>query len=49
MQLAVPIPEHYLPLLYVLGLKEANEPMSFFNDKIELGSISMTCLKIQHR
>lgn len=47
MDLAVPTPEHYLPLLYVLGLKEENEDVSFFNDKTELGSISMTSVKIQ--
>jgi 4,5-DOPA dioxygenase extradiol len=47
MQLAVPTPEHYLPLLYVLGLKEEKERVSFFNDKTELGSISMTSLKIE--
>jgi 4,5-DOPA dioxygenase extradiol len=46
MQLAVPTPEHYLPLLYVLGLKDEKENVSFFNDKTELGSISMTCVKI---
>jgi 4,5-DOPA dioxygenase extradiol len=47
MQLAVPTPEHYLPLLYILGLKEEKERVSFFNDKTELGSISMTSLKIE--
>lgn len=46
MQLAVPTPEHYLPLLYVLGLKEEKESVSFFNDQTELGSISMTSVKI---
>jgi 4,5-DOPA dioxygenase extradiol len=46
MKLAVPTPEHYLPLLYVLGLKEERENVSFFNDKTELGSISMTSVKI---
>ena len=45
-QLAVPTPEHYLPLLYVLALKEENEQATFFNDRIELGSVSMTCVKI---
>lgn len=47
MQLAVPTPEHYLPLLYILGLKEDKENISFFNDKTELGSISMTSVKIE--
>jgi 4,5-DOPA dioxygenase extradiol len=47
MQLAVPTPEHYLPLLYILGLKEEKERVSFFNDKAEMGSISMTSMKIE--
>ena len=46
MQLAVPTPEHYLPLLYVLALREEKDPLSFFNDKTELGSVSMTSAKI---
>lgn len=46
MTLSVPTPEHYLPLLYTLGLKEENEGLSFFNDKTVMGSISMTSFKI---
>jgi 4,5-DOPA dioxygenase extradiol len=45
-QLAVPTNEHYLPLLYALGLAGANENISLFNDKAEAGSITMTSLKI---
>jgi 4,5-DOPA dioxygenase extradiol len=44
--LAVNSAEHYLPLLYVLGLKDAVEPVSFFADKLWGGSISMRCVKI---
>jgi 4,5-DOPA dioxygenase extradiol len=44
--LAVNSAEHYLPLLYVLGLKEATEPVSFFADKLWGGSISMRCVRI---
>jgi 4,5-DOPA dioxygenase extradiol len=43
---AVPTPEHYLPLLYALGLKEKDEPIAFFNDKTVMGSLSMTSLTI---
>jgi 4,5-DOPA dioxygenase extradiol len=46
MQLAVPSPEHYLPLMYTLALQEEKENISFFNDKTVMGSIAMTCLKI---
>ncbi|MCC7438149.1 MAG: 4,5-DOPA dioxygenase extradiol [Armatimonadetes bacterium] len=44
--LAVPTTEHYLPLLYVLGLQGKNEPLTFFNDKTMMGSISMTSVKV---
>lgn len=45
-QLAIPTPEHYLPLLYTLALKEDNEPVSLFNDKALGGSLTMTSVKI---
>jgi len=45
-QLAVPTPEHYLPLLYVLALKQENETVSYFNDQIVGGSLAMTSLII---
>ena len=45
-RLAVPTPEHYLPLLYVLALKGEGEDVTFFNDTVVLGSISMTSLTI---
>jgi 4,5-DOPA dioxygenase extradiol len=44
--LAIPSPEHYLPLLYTLALKESNEQASFFNDKPVGGSLTMTSVKI---
>lgn len=43
--LAVNSAEHYLPLLYVLGLKEKDEPISFFAEKIWGGSLSMRCVR----
>jgi 4,5-DOPA dioxygenase extradiol len=45
-QLAIPTPEHYLPLLYTLALKDKKETISFFNDKAIGGSLTMTSLKI---
>ena len=44
--LAVPTAEHYLPLLYSLGMKEKDENIEFFNDKIIGGSLGMTSIKI---
>lgn len=44
--LAIPTPEHYLPLLYVLALKDENEKVEFFNDKTEYGSLAMTSVII---
>ncbi|MCI0472813.1 MAG: 4,5-DOPA dioxygenase extradiol [Ignavibacteria bacterium] len=46
-ELAVPTPEHYLPLLYALALKNENEEVMFFNDRVVLGSISMCSLIIK--
>jgi 4,5-DOPA dioxygenase extradiol len=45
-QLAIPTPEHYLPLLYALGLKGSKDNTSFFNDKAIAGSITMTSVRL---
>lgn len=45
--LAIPTPEHYLPLLYTLALKDENEKISLFNDKPVGGSLTMTSVKIE--
>jgi 4,5-DOPA dioxygenase extradiol len=45
-RLAIPTLEHYLPLLYILGLREEGERLEFFNDELVGGSLSMTSLKI---
>ena len=44
--MSVPTLEHYLPLLYALGLQEENETARLFNDKTIYGSISMTSMII---
>jgi 4,5-DOPA dioxygenase extradiol len=44
--LAIPTPEHYLPLLYTLALKDENEKVVLFNDKAVAGSLTMTSVKI---
>lgn len=45
-RLAIPTPEHYLPLMYTLGLKGENDPVSFFNDRAVAGSLTMTSVKL---
>jgi 4,5-DOPA dioxygenase extradiol len=44
--LAVPTPDHYLPLMYTLGLKGKKYEVSFFNDKAVAGSLTMTSVKL---
>ena len=47
-RLAIPTPEHYLPLLYSLGLKGSKEKVLFFNDKAVAGSLTMTSVLIEN-
>lgn len=47
-QLAVPTPEHFLPMLYCLALKEGQDSLAFFNDQPVAGSLTMTSFCIQH-
>jgi len=44
--LAIPTPEHFLPMLYVLALQDKNDRITLFNDKTVGGSITMTCIRI---
>ena len=44
--LAIPTPEHYLPLLYTLALKGKSDSVELFNDKAVAGSLTMTSVKI---
>jgi 4,5-DOPA dioxygenase extradiol len=44
--LAIPTPDHFLPLLYSLALKEENEKIEIFNDKAVAGSLTMTSIKM---
>lgn len=45
-ELAIPSPDHYLPLLYTLALKDDKEKIQVFNDKAVMGSLTMTSFKI---
>lgn len=44
--LAIPTPEHYLPLMYTLGIKTDKDKVSFFNDKAVGGSLTMTSVRL---
>lgn len=45
-RLGVPTEEHYIPLVYSLGLQGGDDKIELFNDKIVGSSISMTSLVI---
>jgi 4,5-DOPA dioxygenase extradiol len=47
LKMAVPTPDHFIPLLYSLGLKEKTDQLSLFNDNLVAGSLSMTSVLIQ--
>ena len=44
--LAIPSPEHYLPMIYALALQEDQEDISIFNDQAVAGALTMTSFKI---
>lgn len=44
--LAIPTPEHYLPLLYAIALKDKNDKVEIFNDKPVGGALTMTSFRI---
>ncbi|PYX12352.1 MAG: 4,5-DOPA dioxygenase extradiol [Acidobacteria bacterium] len=44
--LAVPTPDHYLPLLYVLGIRTPSEPVAFPVEGVDGGSISMLAVQV---
>lgn len=46
LQLAIPSPDHYLPLIYTLALQDKKDNLSLFNDKLLAGSLSMTSVKL---
>jgi len=45
-ELAIPTPEHYLPLLYVLGARREDDAITFPVEGVDGGSISMLALQI---
>ncbi len=45
-EMAHPTNDHLLPLYYVLGLQQKEDKLSYFNDSIDMGSISMRSMII---
>lgn len=41
-RLSVPIPDHYYPILYILGASNEDDKISVYNNKCMMGSLSMT-------
>ena len=44
--LAIPSPDHYLPLLYTMALRDSKDAISLFNDQTYAGSLTMTSVKM---
>ena len=44
--LAVPTPDHYLPLLYIAGTRTRSEPLAFPVEGVDGGSVSMLAVRI---
>ena len=44
--LAIPTPDHYLPLLYVLGARHDDEAITFPVDGVDGGSVSMLTVRV---
>jgi 4,5-DOPA dioxygenase extradiol len=42
----VPTPDHYLPLLYVIGARTPSEPVTFPVEGVDGGSISMLAVQV---
>lgn len=45
-QLSIPTPDHFLPLLYVIGTSQKNERITFPIDGVDGGSISMLTVQV---
>jgi len=44
--LSIPTPDHYLPLLYVIGSRQKNDAISFPVEGVDGGSISMLAVRV---
>ena len=41
-RLAVPMPDHFNPILYILGAADQEDKISVYNNSCVMGSLSMT-------
>jgi 4,5-DOPA dioxygenase extradiol len=46
-QMAIPTSDHYLPMLYTLGLAEPSESVRYLFEGFQYGSVSMRCFLVQ--
>jgi 4,5-DOPA dioxygenase extradiol len=44
--LSIPTPDHYLPLLYVIGVHQVADPITFPVEGVDGGSISMLSVQV---
>ncbi len=44
--LSVPTPDHYIPMLYTLGLADKGETVNHIYESVEYGGISMRCFQV---
>jgi 4,5-DOPA dioxygenase extradiol len=47
--LAIPTPDHYIPLIYALALQDKEDDVTFFNDELVAGSLNMTSVFISNK
>jgi 4,5-DOPA dioxygenase extradiol len=47
--LSIPTPDHYLPMLYVIGMQQRDDVISFPVEGVEGGSISMLSVRVGQR
>ncbi len=43
---AIPTPDHYLPMLYILGMQDEQESLTFTHEGFQNASISMRCVRV---
>ena len=43
---AVPTQDHYLPMIYAIGLQKKGEPLKFIHEGFQNGSVSMRAFQI---